>query len=201
MPVRFKNILLPLWVAGAIITLSVIANQAQNASEPVINSVGIQLPPDAAPVEHQVLTRFELDNRYMDRATAISKQAFGVGLVAEPLTRIDGDFNLIPAAATHWEVTEDGYTWIYYIQPGLIFADGHPLTAYDYEATFRRWANPATGFDWQWYFQPIKNWNEVVGGRMPVDSVGAHALDEHTLAFTTGRPMPYLPMLLRSLTA
>ncbi len=196
MPVRFKNILLPLWVAGAIITLSVIANQAQNASEPVINSVGIQLPPDAAPVEHQVLTRFELDNRYMDRATAISKQAFGVGLVAEPLTRIDGDFNLIPAAATHWEVTEDGYTWIYYIQPGLIFADGHPLTAYDYEATFRRWANPATGFDWQWYFQPIKNWNEVVGGRMPVDSVGAHALDEHTLAFTTGRPTPYLPVLL-----
>ena len=101
MHIRFKNVLLPLSLIGAIITLSVIANQAQNTSEPVINSVGIQLPPDAAPVEHQVLTRFELGNQYMDRATAISKQAFGVGLVAEPLTRIDGDFNLMPAAATH----------------------------------------------------------------------------------------------------
>ena len=73
MHIRFKNILLPLSVVGVIITLSVIANQAQNTSEPVINSAGIHLPPDAAPVEHQVLTRFELDNRYMDQATAISK--------------------------------------------------------------------------------------------------------------------------------
>lgn len=172
------------------------ATESDRASGPVVNSVGVSLPADAAPLEHQVMTRFELDNQYMDRATGTYKQAFGVGLVAEPLNRVDHHFNLIPAAATRWEVSEDGLTWTYHIQPDLIFADGHPLTAYDFESTFRRWADPETGFDFEWYYRPIKNWAEAVAGRVPLDSVGVKAHDEHTLLFKTERPTPYLPLLL-----
>lgn len=181
---------------SAVCTVTLLTYQGSHARVPLINSVGVQLPPDAAPLEHQVLTRFELDNQYMDRATGTYKQAFGVGLVAEPLNRVDNNFNLIPAAATHWEVSEDGLTWTYHIQPGLVFADGHPLTAYDFESTFHRWADPKTGFDFEWYFRSITNWMEVVAGRAPLDSLGITAINDHTITFTTERPTPYLPLLL-----
>ena len=169
---------------------------ANPASETYRNSGGIALPPDAAAPEYQVLTQFSPDNRYLDRGTSTYKQAWGVGLVAEPLTRVDRDFNLIPAGALDWKLSESGLTWTYYIRQGMMFADGHPLTARDYEATFHRWANPKTGFDFEWYFRSIKNWTDVVGGRLPLDSLGVVALDDHTLAFTTERPTPYLPLLL-----
>ena len=161
-----------------------------------VNSVGVTLPADAAPAHLQHLRTFELNNRFMDRAVSSYQKVFGFALTNEPLTRVDRDFNLLPAAATHWEVTEDGHTWIFHLQQNLIFGDGRPVTAYDYEASFLRWADPKTGFDFEWYYRPIKNWGEVVAGHMPLDSLGVEALDEHTIAFTTTQPTPYAPELL-----
>lgn len=161
-----------------------------------VNSVGVTLPADAAPPEHQHLRTFELNARYMDRATSSYQKVFGFALTNEPLTRVDRDFNLLPAAATHWEVSEDGLTWTFHLQKDLVFGDGRPVTAYDYEDSFRRWADPKTGFDFEWYYRPIKNWGEVVSGRMPLDSLGVEAPDPHTIAFTTALPTPYAPELL-----
>ena len=161
-----------------------------------VNSVGVTLPHDAAPASMQHLRTFELNNRYMDRATSSYQKVFGFALTNEPLTRVDRDFNLLPAAATHWEVTEDGHTWVFHLQQDLVFGDGRPVTAYDYEDSFRRWADPKTGFDFEWYYRPIKHWGEVVAGRMPLDSLGVEALDRHTIAFTTTVPTPYAPELL-----
>ena len=78
-----------------------------------VNSVGVTLPPDAAPPHLQHLRTFELNARYMDRATSSYQKVFGFALTNEPLTRVDRDFNLLPAAATHWEVSEDGLTWAF----------------------------------------------------------------------------------------
>jgi len=198
---RIKIRALILGTTFLLCTLTVLAFQ-ENDSHQVStsrnqkNSFGVVLPNDAAPPEYQVLTQFSPDNRYLDRGTSTYKQAWGVGLVAEPLTRVDRDFNLIPAGATHWELSSDGLTWKYQIRKRMIFADGHPLTARDYEATFRRWANPQTGFDFEWYFRAIKNWTKVVARDLPLDSLGVKALDDHTLIFETERPTPYLPLLL-----
>jgi len=177
-------------------TVVLVAGQDRTAPQPVVNSVGVTLPPDAASLEHQSLTVFELDNRYMDRAVSSYQKVFGFALVNEPLTRVDRNFNLLPAAATHWEVLDDKLTWVFHLQKDLIFQDGRPVTAYDYESTMHRHADPKTGFDYEWYYRPIKNWGEVIAGELPVDSVGVKALDEHTLAITTGQPVPYLPELL-----
>ena len=161
-----------------------------------VNSVGVTLPPDAAPPSMQHLRTFELNNRYMDRATQSYQKVFGFSITNEPLTRVDRNFNLVPAAATHWEVTPDGLTWIFHLQRDLLFGDGRPVTAQDYVDTFRRWADPDTGFDFVWYYRPIENWSEVVAGQLPLDSLGVRARDEYTIAFTTGKPTPYAPQLL-----
>ena len=161
-----------------------------------VNSVGVTLPPDAAPPALQVLRTFELNNRYMDRATSSYQKSFGFALTNEPLNRVDRNFNLVPAAATHWEVTDDGHTWVFHLRKDMVFGDGKPVTAYDYEDTFRRWADPDIGFDFEWYYRPIRNWGAVVARKMPLDSLGVEALDPHTLAFTTTRPAPFAPLLL-----
>ena len=165
-------------------------------STPQVNSVGVTLPRDAAPPSMQHLRTFELNNRYMDRATSSYQKSFGFALTNEPLNRVDRNFNLIPAAATHWEVTEDGHTWIFHLRKNMVFGDGRPVTAYDYADTFRRWADPDTGFDFEWYYRSIKNWGAVVARQMPLDSLGVEALDRYTLAFTTTRPAPFAPHLL-----
>ncbi|MCY4546372.1 MAG: ABC transporter substrate-binding protein, partial [Gemmatimonadetes bacterium] len=128
--------------------LGITTDGPSGQGQPVqVNSVGVTLPADAAPPEHQHLRTFELNNRFMDRATSSYQKIFGFALTNEPLTRVDRDFNLLPAAATHWEVTEDGHTWIFHLQRDLVFGDGRPATAYDYLSSFRRWADPKTGFD------------------------------------------------------
>ena len=173
-----------------------LASGIPSVSTHKVNSVGIKLPRDAAPLASQQLRIFELNNRYMDRATSSYQKSFGFALTNEPLNRVDRNFNLIPAAATHWDVTDNGYTWIFHLRRNMVFGDGKSVTAYDYEDTFRRWADPNTGFDFEWYYRSFKNWGDVVAGEMPLDSLGIKALDRYTLAFTTTQPAPFVPQLL-----
>lgn len=170
--------------------------QAQDEMGPYTNSVGVHLPADAAPPDAQVLTTFELNNRFMDHAFTSYQKIFGFALINEPLVRVDRDFNLIPAGATHWEVTDDGLTWIFHLRPNMIYNDGRPLNAHNYVKMFCRWADPETGFDFEWYYRPIRNWGASIAGRVPPDSIGVHAPDDLTLMVTTDRPAPYLPGLL-----
>ena len=194
MSIRFAFALLP-----AILIAGSAALAWPDADPPAThtNSIGIPLPPDAAPPEYQVFTSFKAEDRYLDLAVS-HYQVIGhdYALVNEPLVRMDRNYNLLPAAATRWEVSGDGLTWTFHLQPDLIFADGHPLTAHDFEDTFKRWADPATGFDFEWFYRSIRNWSEVVAARMPLDSLGVTALDDHTIAFSTDDPTPYLPLIL-----
>ena len=194
MKVRLKIALLS---ATLIACTAVWAWSDTETPAPYINSIGIPLPSDAAPPEYQVFTSFKAENRYLDMATS-HYQVVGhdYALVNEPLVRMDRNYNLLPAAATRWVVSDDGLAWTFYLQSDLIFADGHPLTAHDFEDTFKRWADPDTGFDLEWYYRSITNWGAVVAGKQPLDSLGVKALDDHTLAITTEDPTPYLPLIL-----
>ena len=131
-------------------TITVVAMQAQDEMGPYTNSVGVHLPADAAPPDDQVLTTFELNNRFMDHAFTSYQKIFGFALINEPLVRVDRDFNLIPAGATHWEVTDDGLTWLFPLRPNIIYNDGRPLNAHNAVKRLRRWADPETRFDSEW---------------------------------------------------
>jgi oligopeptide transport system substrate-binding protein len=196
MPSGFPSKFTILLLLCTLLTITVGAMQGQDEAGPYVNSVGVHLPPDAAPPDAQVLTTFELNNRFMDHAFTSYQKVFGFALINEPLVRVDRNFNLIPAAATHWEVTADGRTWIFHIRPNLIYNDGRPLNAHNYVAMFRRWADPETAFDFEWYYRPIRNWSASIASRVPPDSIGVQASDDLTLMVTTERPAPYMPGLL-----
>lgn len=51
--------------------------------------------------------------------------------VFEGLTSVDVDGQVIPTLAESWDVSEDGLTYTFHLQPDVTFHDGTPLTADD----------------------------------------------------------------------
>jgi len=121
----------------------------------------------------------------------------GADLMTEPLVRINKNFDIVPAAALSWSSDSTGAVWTFKLDPNLIWSDDTPVTADDYVATFQYAADPKHAWDFAWFYQGvIKNWDDVVAGKMPVDQLGVTAVDPHTLQFTTQQPAPYLPAML-----
>src|SRR5215211_3992899 len=144
---------------------------------------GVTLPADAAPPEQQVyVTRFDntASATTLDFWESVYKRAGGGDLFTEPLVRINKNFEIVPAAATEWSVDSSGLVWTFKLDPNLIWSDDTPLTADDFVATFRYGADPKHAWDFAWFFGGvIKNWNEAVAGKVPLDQLGVTAVDAH----------------------
>ncbi len=157
-----------------------------------------------APAERQVLTvpSDPATSTVLDFFENVyARPSYAADLFSDPLVRVDKDFKIIPAAATAWNGSDDGKTWTFTLDPGLVWSDGNPVTADDWVATFRYGADPAHAWDFTWFFQGvIANWNGAIAGTVPPEEIGVVAADDHTLVVTTEVPAPYLPaMLLYSL--
>lgn len=61
------------------------------------------------------------------------------------LYKYDADGALIPAMAESYEVSEDGCTYTFKLKEGLKWSDGSPLTAHDFEYSWKRVLNPDVG--------------------------------------------------------
>ncbi|MFA9445348.1 ABC transporter substrate-binding protein [Egicoccus sp. AB-alg6-2] len=60
-----------------------------------------------------------------------------VGSLFEPLVTFDERLQVVPAAATHWEMLDEGARWIFHLREAQ-FHDGTPVTARDFVRTFTR---------------------------------------------------------------
>ena len=96
------------------------------------------------------------------------------------------------------DVSEDGLTYTYHIRDSK-WSNGEPITAYDFEYSFKRLANPATGAEDAWMFEMtgIENANAVVYEGADVDTLGVKALDDKTLEIKLEYPVSFLASLLR----
>ncbi len=160
------------------------------------NSIGVSLPMDASAPEQQIIRKFSESRPYNEWFRTVYKGAEGKYIIAEPLTRTNRDFQLRGGAAERWEISEDGLEWIFHLRSGLQWSDGRPLTAHDYVFSLRRGADPQNGYDFGWYYQPIKNWQSVVSGDLSIDSLGVRASDALTLHIQTEEITPHLPLLM-----
>src|SRR5215203_1347200 len=176
---------------------------AAPAAEPAAGATlnGITLPDDAAPADQQVyVVHFDntADFTTIDFFESVYKRGGAVtDILSDPLVRLDKNFKVQPGAATKWEVDSSGLVWSFHLDPNLVWSDGTPVTADDYVATFRYGADPKHAWDFTWFFQGvIKNWTDVVAGKMPVDQLGVKAADANTFQVTTEAPAPYLPAMM-----
>ncbi|OQX64592.1 MAG: hypothetical protein B5M51_03290 [Anaerolinea sp. 4484_236] len=173
---------------------------AEEGPSTVVNSLGIELPADAAPIEEQVLHVTDTEATYLSWDASVydvvhaSYMAFG-----ESCTRPDKDFNPQPAGCESWEVSDDGLTWTFHLPEDKIWSDDTPVTANDWVFTLQRYARPDYDFNWFYSMGNIVNWWEVVGGDVSPDELGAKVVDDYTFTVTTFQPTPYLPKLFADL--
>ena len=188
------SLLIPLFM---FLSTSVLADNTQ---------YGIALPGDAVSYDQQVL-RVPCDNTRnevtFDFAVSVYQRYECIAdLFQDTVIDLDKDFNVIPASAQSWSVDSSGKVWTFKLSPGLKWSDGSPLTAYDYEATYRYSADPSSAWDFTWFYSfigagGIKNWSKVIAGDMPPSALGVRARDDLTLEIETEGVFPPLPGVMK----
>jgi len=134
---------------------------------------------------------------YLDYMRTVYARAGFPEMIQLPLTSFDNEYVLTGVAAESWEQSEDGLTWTFTLREGLVFSDGHPLTAEDYVFALQRAAT--TGYDFAWYWDfagGIAGWKDVTENGADVSTLGLVAVDERTIQVTTATPKPYLPSVV-----
>lgn len=112
--------------------------------------------------------------------------------IYEGLTRKDEKGDAVPGMAEKWEQSEDGLTYTFTIRKDAKWSNGDPVTANDFEFSWKRVLDPNTGSTYAYqlyYIQGAEDYNtEKVAN---ADAVGVKALDEHTLEVKLVAPTPY----------
>jgi oligopeptide transport system substrate-binding protein len=112
------------------------------------------------------------------------------GLLFEGLTWFDGFGKIRNGIAEDIQHTSDYKEYTFHLRPS-VWNDGSPLTAYDFEYTWKKILSPDFKTSFAYLFYPIKGAQEAKEGRLSIEELGVAALDEKTLRVTLKNPTPY----------
>ena len=109
----------------------------------------------------------------------------------EGLTTLDAKNNPIPAMAEKWEISPDGLKYKFILRHGVKWSNGDPVTAYDFEYSWKTTLAPAFGSKYSYQLFYIKNGEAYNKGLTTADKVGVKALDDRTLEVLLEKPTAY----------
>lgn len=110
----------------------------------------------------------------------------------------NGSFDLLCAEGYNANADATGYT--FKVKPGMKWSDGSPLTAKDFEYSWKRVMDPKTASKYTAALLMIKNAEEVSKGTMPPDQMGVKATNDTTLEVTLSRATPFFPLIVATWT-
>ena len=116
------------------------------------------------------------------------------------LYKYAADGSLEPAMAESYEVSEDGCTYTFHLREGLKWSDGTPLTAKDFEYSWKRVLDPEAGSETAYtLYGLIKNGYECFVDRsVAVEDLPIRALDDLTFQVELIAPASYFISLTAS---
>ncbi|MBT5874540.1 MAG: peptide ABC transporter substrate-binding protein, partial [Candidatus Latescibacteria bacterium] len=154
-----------------------------------------RLPSDAAPVQSQVFRYLAAEPKSMDMNTRLYG-AGGSEFLFERLCMFGLDGELLPGAAASWESSEDSKTWTFHLRPEARWSDGRPVTAFDFEYTYRRFLHPDAGNVYAFLYYDIKGAKAYNQRELSdVDQLGVRAVDDYTFVIETEQPCAFLPYI------
>jgi len=102
-----------------------------------------------------------------------------------------------PGVAQRWDISDDGRTITFYLNPQARWSNGDLMTAEDYVWSWQRALNPAMGNQYAYMLYPVENAEAFATGKLAdFDAVGVKALDKHTLQVRLNAPTPYFIQLM-----
>ena len=134
-----------------------------------------------------------------------SNDSYSTGIIDQlfrGLVDLNPDMNIVPDAARSWDVLEDGRKYVFHLHDDMIWSDGTPVTAFDFEFAWKRVLDPATGAETASHLYDVKNAKRYQQGEIPsASSLGVNALDDHTLIVDLEAPTGSFLYLLSLSTA
>ncbi len=114
---------------------------------------------------------------------------FVLGHIKEGLLQLDEHNELTGGVAERWELRADGAT--FHLRASAKWSDGKPVTAHDFVFAWRKGLDPQNASKYAFLLYPVKNAEAINFGKLPVEALGARAVDDRTLEVQLERPLPY----------
>ncbi len=126
----------------------------------------------------------------------------GVPALFAGLMVFNADFVSVPWMATKVEGNKDGSVWTFTIRKDSRWSDNSPVSARDFEWSWKRQLDPATAAPYASFLYDLKN-GEAYNKKQITDAsqVGVRAKDDWTLEVTLEGPRGYFPVLAAYLAA
>src|SRR5581483_5047702 len=106
----------------------------------------------------------------------------------EGLVELDANGQPTPLGAESWTFGDDGRTYTFSLRKDLVWTDGSPVVAKDYEFAWRRAIDPRTASDYASLLYPIKNAVRIHNEGLDSQLLGVTARDDRTLVVTLEDP-------------
>ncbi|MGL6108111.1 ABC transporter substrate-binding protein [Romboutsia sp.] len=114
----------------------------------------------------------------------------------EGLTRIDAKGGVQPGVAESWEASEDGLTWTFKLRKDSVWSNGNPVTAKDFEYSWKRTLTPETAAEYSYIMYDLAGAEDYNAKGGDANTVGVKAIDEYTLEVKLVRPIAYFAELM-----
>lgn len=114
----------------------------------------------------------------------------------EGLYRVGEDNDVELGQADSVDVSEDGLTYTFTLKDNIFWSNGEPVTANDFEFSYKRLVDPSAGTQTLQAVEILKNATLIKNGELDPDELGVAALDEKTLEIVLEYPADYFPKLL-----
>lgn len=114
--------------------------------------------------------------------------------IMDPLVKLGDDLEPVPSLAESWETSEDGKTVTFKLRDDGKWTNGDPVTAKDFEYSWKRTVSPELAADYAYQFYGIVGAQEYNGCKKQCDALrdkmGVKAVDKTTLQvkLTTAQP-------------
>jgi len=99
-------------------------------------------------------------------------------MVHDGLVGLDVNFNVVPALAKDWDVSDDGLVYTFYLEEGVKFHNGEEFKADHVKLTFEAWLDPENAYKYNGDFNMIET---------------VEVIDDYTAKVTLNKP--YAPFL------
>jgi oligopeptide transport system substrate-binding protein len=135
--------------------------------------------------------------RFMDPNLATDYSIYVNAQLFEPLARIDNKGNLTLLEAKSIEVGADKRTWTITLDPKYKWSNGQPITAADWEYSWKRILDPKLSSEVAAFLVDVDNAEDYNKGKITdVSKVGIRATGEYTLEVITSKAAPQFRAIL-----
>ena len=109
----------------------------------------------------------------------------------EGLTKLDSNNNVRGGMAESWDISEDGLKYTFHLRTNAKWSDGKPVTANDFEYSWKRAVHPIVAAEYSYMMEVIKNAKEINAGETDYNDLGVKAIDDYTFEVILENPTAY----------